>query len=778
MLNWLSRLGVETAGFDRAELIFSGLESKVAWVLLVLLFLSGIVWAWSSVKDLPSRGRRILLLVLQSAALVLLALIFIRPAIRLAKVARVKERVAILIDASASMTLPGSADAKTRAEETFRFLERRSDFFKKLGDEFSLSYYSFDSALHSLSKGPEQALESKGENTDLLAALSGTAAESGGLPLAGVIMISDGADLGRLKEVKPAANQELDLKGLLQNFAAPVNTVAAGVSSSVKDLAIVDLRHDDYGFVHNPFEVRVKVHAEGGVANEVTVVFKQGERVLASKTMTLAPGQKDTEAFLSFTPRQVGKFMFSVEVPPVAGELTTANNVARFPLKVLRDKVRILYVVGNPSWDERFLRQTLKKDPAVDLVSFYILREHWDNYQAREDEVSLIPFPTDKLFREELDTFDMVIWQDFRGELYMFGAYPAYMAELNRYIKLRGGALLMIGGHRAFLGRGLMNENLEEILPVVPTDDLPNYTEGEIKPALTEIGLAHPIMKVGEGGEDAAAVWAILPALEGFNRVKQAAAGALVLATHPTERGADGNLLPLIAVREVGQGRVMTVMTDYSWVWSLPAAGQGLSNKPYQRFWENAMRWLLQDPEMRLITLSADSGRVKPKEPVTMTLEVLDETYHPSDSAEVKVEVLEQPPDGKLELPAPEKIAAGKYRLTVTPQIPGGYVLRASATLNGRSLGHDDESFEAAEQSAEWTEVAPRPDVLAAISKATGATAIPASGNPADFIFHRQGLEQVTGSRDLPLWDNLPVFLAAFGLLVLGWLLRRKWGLR
>ena len=39
-------------------------------------------------------------------------------------------------------------------------------------------------------------------------------------------------------------------------------------------------------------------------------------------------------------------------------------------LEIVRDKIRVLHVVGRPSWDERFLRQHLKSDPNVDLIAF------------------------------------------------------------------------------------------------------------------------------------------------------------------------------------------------------------------------------------------------------------------------------------------------------------------------------------------------------------------------------------------------------------------------
>ena len=72
-------------------------------------------------------------------------------------------------------------------------------------------------------------------------------------------------------------------------------------------------------------------------------------------------------------------------------------------MKVLRDKVRVLHVAGRPDWDVRALRTLLRRDPNVELLSYYILRGFDDI--SREDTtapLSLIPFPTDELFEEQL----------------------------------------------------------------------------------------------------------------------------------------------------------------------------------------------------------------------------------------------------------------------------------------------------------------------------------------------------------------------------------------
>src|SRR4029079_4238345 len=88
----------------------------------------------------------------------------------------------------------------------------------------------------------------------------------------------------------------------------------------------------------------------------------------------IEPGTTDYRLTFAFTPERVGKYVYEISTPILDGEAIAENNARSFLLKVIRDKIRVLQVAGRPSWDERFLRGLLKRDPNVDLISFFILR--------------------------------------------------------------------------------------------------------------------------------------------------------------------------------------------------------------------------------------------------------------------------------------------------------------------------------------------------------------------------------------------------------------------
>ena len=129
---------------------------------------------------------------------------------------------------------------------------------------------------------------------------------------------------------------------------------------------------------------------------------------------------------------------------------------------MIRDRVRVLHLSGRPSWDERFLRAMLRRDPNVDLVSFFILRTESDEQPWNRNDLSLIPFPTYEIFEEQLRSFDLVIFQNFNYAPY--GVEP-FLPNVRDYVE-GGGALAMVGGDLSFTSGGYGATALRDVLPV------------------------------------------------------------------------------------------------------------------------------------------------------------------------------------------------------------------------------------------------------------------------------------------------------------------------
>jgi uncharacterized membrane protein len=318
--------------------------------------------------------------------------------------------------------------------------------------------------------------------------------------------------------------------------------------------------------------------------------------------------------------------------------VVTENNARSFVLKVIRDRVRVLLVVGRPSWDERFLRGLLRQDPNVDLVSFYILRTTTSSPLPaggnEQRDLSLIPFPMDEIFNTKLHTFDVVIFQNF-GYTDASLNISSYEQNLERYVN-GGGAMVMIGGDHAFGEGHATLSTLMEAMPVEPAG-IPATTD-PFRARLTAQGARHPITALSNGATPTEAAWAALPEVPGAN-VTRAKPGATVLLEHPFQT-VDGKNAPLLALWDYGRGRAMALTTDGSWYWSFASHQGGSATRSYDKLWGNALRWLVRDPELTTLKVVADPPSVEPGHPVAAVVTARLPDYQPAAGAQVRVDLI------------------------------------------------------------------------------------------------------------------------------------------
>ena len=768
----LQLLGVNTAGYNRAMWHFAGLKTShgiLVCFVITALFLAS---AYFMVKPLASAGKRITILCLHVLALAFAILIFLEPELRLASAQGVKSPIAIVIDGSQSMSV-SSTSGKTRVQTATDWIAKNQSFFNSLATDYEIKWFSFDEALHAL---PANFLDSKdlkasGTDTKILESLPQLRKELNNKPLSGLVLISDGADrgeLGRAGSLKPEEKKKFqqDLKKSLAGMGR-IFPVLAGSADQLKDLSIVKLENDSYGFIKSPFVVTATVRALGDLPKQTSISLFQEDKLLATKPLTLGPG-KDQKVELEFTPLEVGRFLFRVETPAFQGEASAENNRRTFPLTIIRDRIRALYIVGNPSWDEKFLRETLRKNPAVDLVSFYILREYWDDPHASEEELALIPFPTHKLFTDELSSFDLVIFQNFFGQPYML---PAYISNLKDYVVDKGGALVYIGGPRSFM-KSDFEMPLEAILPVDYSFAVPNYKPAKFKLHLTAAGARHPITRLEADDGQNQKLWDSLGEFDGYNQILRPKPDAQVLVD-----AKGGESSAMIAVREAGKGRVISIATDDLWRWHFQAEGLGQTAKYYQLFWERALRWLMRDPEMKPVSLASVKENYKPGEEISLFFNVQDNSYEPVSGATVTLETIKAPENCAIAKQPGAEISPGKYQFQFKLDCPGGYRFQAGAVKAGASLGTDQEILVASADSAEMDDLSLHPELLQMLADATGGKLLNPDQSADKMKFDKLKLEEITSATDIPVWTNWFCWSCLVLVFGLTWGLRRYWGL-
>jgi len=770
--------------YNEGDLLWLGDWSPI-W-LLVLGLLGAAVIAVSA-YDLRTLSpiRRWTLVTLRGAVYGLAVLLLLEPAIDLKHVTTVKNDVAVLVDTSRTMSLKTEEDA-TRSDRVTSALDQIDAIKDRLSDDHNLHFFHFDSELRSSSLSGLKQAAPDGDATDLTGALRNVAEKFATGDLGGLVLLSDGIDTSAIGK-RVGRGEQLDerTRSLLDELDAPVNAISAASSEGIKDVAVARIRHDDFAFVHNKTSVEVELQVVGMEKTSFPVTLRRDGDVVQTRQIDVTPDTTRYELTFEFVPKSIGKEVYTVEAPEFSGEALHQNNVSHFLQNVIRDKIRVLQVVGRPTWDERFLRRLMKKNPNIDLISFFILRTNSNVQLVPPDDLSLIPFPTRELFEQELGSFDLVIFQNFN-----FGPYDMdrYLDSIAQYVR-DGGAFAMLGGDLSFASGGYGGTPIEEILPVeLPTSRQPSAildTE-QFRPDLTEAGTRHPITQMAFDPQSNRRIWKSLPKLRGTNVVRGAKPEATVLAEHPTiTRG--GKPMPVLTVSEKGDGRVMALTSDSTWRWGFSHVGQGGTPREYQVFWNSAMRWLIKDPELKLIRVDTPDETVPPGDSIGANIQISNPDYTPAKETEGTVRLRHQSfeslRDGNQKGAGAVTLSrqfrtdhSGQHAAELPADKPGIYTVEAETTTRAGELS-DRDLVLSVPDVREFRHIVPRDDLMASFADDTGGhhTILP-SFDADDLKFDQSSRVRINRRNVIHLWDSLVVFILILGLLGIEWTLRRRWG--
>ncbi|WP_019218958.1 glutamine amidotransferase [Bartonella florencae] len=265
-------------------------------------------------------------------------------------------------------------------------------------------------------------------------------------------------------------------------------------------------------------------------------------------------------------------------------ELSSKNNRAIAFIEGIRENLRVLLISGAPYNGERTWRDLLKGDSNIDLVHFTILRPPNKADNTPLSQLSLVVFPTRKLFVEEIDNFDLIILDGYQHSAVLPLIYYDYIAQ---YVQ-KGGALLMVTGPEFTQQNSLARTPLISILPALPSGAI---IQKPFRPQLTKEGERHPVTK---------GLATSYPASQWGRWLRQIAIQDAHKGT-ALMKGADEQ--PLLLLSHAGKGRVGMLLSDESWLWARGFEGGG----PYAALYRRIAHWLMKEPELEEEKLTATS---------------------------------------------------------------------------------------------------------------------------------------------------------------------------
>jgi hypothetical protein len=720
------------------------------WVLVILAGAAFLYWTYRGIFERSGRDLSWWLMALRGVGLLLLLLMLAKPSWTREREEVEPGRVAIVLDNSRSMSLPDGSGS-TRYERAKQAAERlRTKLTERTGGA-RLEVDFFDITGAPLKEMPK---EPTADFTDLTRALRQTTARLRARPLAAVVLISDGVDnTGR--------------PGFLdwEDTGVAIHTIGFPRSSDL-DLAVREPQAQRRVIVHNETTVAVPVIKRGQTPIEATVQLCRGREVLTSKKVTLPAGDVEQVVNLAYKPDQPGSFELTASVEGIAGEQDTSNNAVNFPMEVVKDPIRVLYLEGFLRNEYTFLvRHFGDKDPDVTLVPS-VRRTSPDGPEKQLPEGLLTP--------KVLGNFDVVILGDMPGD-YLSGAQ---YQVLLKWLDGKNHSLLVLGGYASFGANGFRNTPLAGVMPVVFSSTAVPQSEKPFVLKRTDKGKMHPIFTLNSDRVRSEKQWEEAPPLDGMPLVARAKPGADVLAVNPTVEVAGQPAVAIAAQRAGGGGQVMVVCPDTTWNWTRLARILGHDDTLYSRFWSQTIRWLAG----RSMEDSRPLLSVRTEKPVwdanrKVTVRVVRQRRPGIDLTAAQTTVDITDPKGQA-VPGldPRSDSTDPDLATVEfyPTAAGRYGISAVLKAGGKVLANQAGELRVRGADLELADAGTRPDNLRALKEATGG--IYADIEDADEVagkIARIERRRVQVSRT-EYWDS-PWLFAAFLAAVTGeWFIRRR----
>jgi uncharacterized membrane protein len=717
------------------------------------------ILTYRAARSSSDARHRMVLATIRTATLLLVLLCLFRPVLVIKAAVPQQNFLGVLIDDSRSMQIADQDGAARGAFARSHFSDPDSPLLETLSERFVLRTFRFASAAMRL--GSPDELTFGGAQTKLGAALDGARQELAGLPLAGLVVVSDGAD---------TTDAELT-EALLALKAAvvPVFTVGVGRDRVDRDIQIDRVSTPRSALKGTSLMIDVVVTQTGYAGETVTLDVESDGRIMGSQEVKLPIDGEPAAVRVRFTVSDAGARVFRFRIAPRPGELITQNN-HRDTLIEIRDRIeKILYFEGEPRAEMKFLRRAVADDKNLLVTT---LQRTADNKYMRLDvdgpEELVAGFPRT---REELFAYRGLVLGSIEA-----GAFTGdQLRMIAEFVERRGGGLLALGGGRAFSEGGYAGTPVAEALPIVTervSRSLDPLTLSRIRVRPTRAGEGHALAQIAPTEAASLARWNDLPGLTSVNEIRGVKPGATVLLSGTDDRR---RAHPVLAYQRYGRGKALAFTAQDSWHWQMDVS-MSVDDMTHENLWRQLLRWLV-DGVPEPVDVHSSTERVEAGEQVTLNAEVVDKAFVELNDAKV-VATVATPAGSSIEVPLQwTGERNGQYRGAFTAPDQGVYAVSVEALREGQKIGTGVTHVRAAPGDAEYFDPVMHAARLQRIAEETGGRfyrADQASAIPEDLKYTGRG---VTTVEERDLWHMPIVLMLLVGLVSAEWGYRRAVGM-
>ena len=690
MTDFLTKLlDLDRVAWGDPNVVFSFERPLAPWGWVGVALVAILLAFWSYRRLIGPTFGRLSLASLRSMLLVLLVVLIAGPRLVQRDERIEKDWVIVLVDRSASMTIPDvpadDLDARQTRESQLRAaIDKSWPIWNEISENRVLVWLGFDAGVYELNQSAsDQPLElgdPEGRRTNLAAALDQALRRAAARPVSAVVILSDGRSIA---EPSRSAIRQLQAERI------PVHVVPLGSTGAMGDLAIASAQGPGVAFVDDVAPVRVDLERLG--AGDITGVVRLTDSAtgLVLDERRITSDESSESITLTHTPTETEALdaTWIVEIIPDTPDLVVSNNRAEIPVRLVNRPLRALYIDGRPRWEARYLKNLLLRESSITSSNLLLAT---DRRYTQESDVEIAQLPGSV---EEWAEYDAVIIGDVNPSVFT----EKQLEDLREHISIRGAGLLWIAGESATPNRW-WETPLADLLPFT-------HAAGDVPASVDPVLMSPTDLAQGLGvlrlSLDTDSAWpeqltnpdAGWSALRWSQRIRpdalKPAAETLAWFRSATD---PSNASPGVMLMRFGSGRIAYIATDEIWRWRY-GRGEALP----ERFWIQIIRLLGREGLARAgqsAILTATPAAAEVEQPVRVELELVDQALVDLDLGAVVVTIIRTPEPGEDTAPTPieltlraESADSRTFATIWSPNEPGSWTVNtAESALNPLGL--------------------------------------------------------------------------------------------
>ncbi len=620
------------------------------------------------------------------------------------------------------------------------------------------------------------ALAPQGAETRLGQALQHVLNEARGMPLAGILLFSDGQHNTGLSP--------RDVIDQLREARVPIYAVGVGSDRDPQNVRITDLVAPQRAFPGDKYTVTGFVQGLGFAGQTVRVELRSkaatgiadptAGQLEGTQTVTLGPEGEVTAVRFEVTPQEVGRRALSLAVTPPSADTNPADNTAETDVEVVDRQTRVLLFAGGPTREYQFLRNQLRRDQEV-IVD--VLLQTGSEGVSQDANQILASFPAS---REQQFAYDCIVAFDPD-----WTALSAAQIELvEQWVGDQAGGMIVVPGP-IYADGWAQEDALVKIRALYPVEfhrrfaSLADARYGSEEPwpiEFTREGREAEFLFLEDSAAASFQAWNEFEGVYGYYDVKGPKLGATVYGRYSNPSAGSGESKPVyMAGQFYGSGRVFYLASGE--MWRLRAYNPTWFERLYTRLVRHVSQGrLLRGSTRGLLLVERDRYLLGNTVDVRATLQ--DERLEPLTAASVNLEVLHPDTTVQAVLLRADPSRAGSFRGQFTVRKEGAY--RLELPLPGSESERLSKRIAVRVSDAERERVTRNDALLAELAERTGgayfrgleALADAPAESGLDTIPDRSRTITLPSQPDR-LWDNGWILGLVVGCLCVEWLIRR-----